>query len=120
MLNDTIKKSRMYACLTQDEMADLLNISKAKYSRMENGVAKIGRHDVIKIAKILKLDVNQILTYWMADQIHELVRHDKELVKDALKVLEEHIDDYDTCVIMPYKSDSYSSNSERVMHKVYK
>lgn len=120
MLNETIKKARMYACLTQDEMADLLNISKAKYSRMENGVAKIERHNVIKIATILKLDVNQLLTYWMADQIHELIRQDKELVKDAMKVLEEHIDDYDTCVIMPYKSGSYSSNNERIMHRVYK
>ena len=120
MLNDTIKKARMYACMTQDEMADLLNISKAKYSRMENGASKIERHDVIKIAKILKLDVNQLLTYWRPTRFHELVRHDKELVKDALKVLEDHIDDYDTCVLMPYKSDSYSSKNERVMHRVYK
>ena len=120
MLNDTIKKARMYACMTQDEMADLLNISKAKYSRMENGASKIERHDVIKIAKILKLDVNQLLTYWMADQIHELVRHDKELVKDALDLLEEHLDDYENCVIMPNKSNSYSSNNERIIHRVYK
>ena len=39
--------------------------------------------------KILKLDENLLLTYWMADNIYELIRQDKVLVNDALKILED-------------------------------
>ena len=110
----------MYACLTQEEMADLLNISKTKYLRKENGIAKFHRDEVICIAKILKLDERQLLTYLMADNIYELMKNDKELYKMALELLHEHLDDYETCVIMPNKSDSYSSINERMMHRYYK
>lgn len=110
----------MYSCLTQEQMADFLEISKTRYHRKENGVAKIERNEVIRIARILKLDENLLLTYWMADNIYELIRQDKVLVNDALKILEEHYEDYDTCVIMPNKSDSYSSNNERMLHRYFK
>ena len=118
MLRETIKKARMYACLTQEEMADLLNISKTKYLRKENGITKFDRDEVIRIAGILKRDENKLLTYWMADNIYEYIQNDKALVKDALNLLEEHLDDYETCVIMPHKSDSYSSNNERLIHRL--
>ena len=120
MLNETIKKARMYSCLTQEEMADLLSISKTKYLRKENGTSKLSRDEVIKIASILRLDEKQLLTYWMADSIYDIMKNDKELVKEALAVLEEHFEDYDTCVIMPHKSDSYSSINERMVHRYYK
>lgn len=109
----------MYSCLTQEQIADFLGISKSKYHRKENGVAKFERHEVIKIAKILKQDENQLLTYWMADNIREFIEQDKELVKNALEIVEKHIDDYDTCIITPTKSDSYSSNIERMMHRCF-
>lgn len=120
MLNETIKKARMYSCLTQEEMAGLLNISKTKYLRKENGITKINRDEVIKIAKILKLDENKLLTFWMADNIYEIMKKDKILVKEALNVLSEHLDDYETCVIMPNKSSSFSSNNERMIHRYYR
>lgn len=120
MLNETVKKARMYSCLTQEEMADLLNMSKTKYLRKENGLAKFERNEVKIIAKILKLDENQLLTYWISDSIYEIMKNDKVLVNDALQVLQEHLDDYEKCVIMPNKSDSYSSNNDRMMHRYYK
>ena len=69
----------MYSCLTQEEMADLLNMSKTKYLRKENGLAKFERNEVIRIAKILKLDERQLLTFWMADSIYEIM-------KDGIKI----------------------------------
>lgn len=110
----------MYSCLTQEEMADLLDISKTKFNRKENGTAKFERDEVIKMAMILKLDASKLLTYWMADSIYELIKTDKHLLKEALNVLDEHLDDYETCVITPNKSDSYSSNNDRMMHRFYK
>ena len=107
MLKETIKKARMYSGLTQEEMADLLNISKTKYLRKENGTSKITRDEVICIAKILKLDESQLLTCWILDGFYEIAKNDKNLVKDALTLLEQHLDDYEYYVITPDKSGGY-------------
>lgn len=120
MLNETIKKARLYSCLTQAQMADLLDISKSNYLRKENGAAKLSRSEVVKISHILRLDESQLLTFWMADNIHDITKNDSDLVKDALALLEEHIDDYETCVIMPKKSDSFSSITERMTRRHHK
>lgn len=110
----------MYSCLTQKEMANLLNLSTTKYLRKENGNAEFERDEVIKIAHILKLDENQLLAFQMTDSIHKIIKDDKDIAREALKIINEHFDDYETCVIMPNKSDSYSSNNERMMHRYYK
>ena len=106
----------MYACITQVQMADLLDISASKYLRKENKSCEFTRDEVLKIAKILKLDEKTMLTYWMADKVYSLLKTDKELVGDALKVVEAHLDDYDYCVDMPYRNQSFSSLDERTKH----
>lgn len=110
----------MYSCMTQDEMASLLNISKTKYLRKENGRSKLNREEVIKIARILRLDEKQLLTFWMSDKIYEIIKTDKDLAKDANDILNEHFEDYETCVIMPNRSESYSSNDKRMSHRYHK
>lgn len=105
----------MYSCMTQEEMADLLKISKTKYLRKENGLTKMKREEVVKIAKILRLDENQLLTFWMADNLYEIMKKDKLLVQEALSVLDEHLNDYETTVIMPKRADNY--NNERLTHQ---
>ena len=94
----------MYSCLTQAEMADLLSISRIKYLRKENGTASFTRDKVVKIARILKLDEDILLTYWMADPLYKIIKTDKKLAEKALYLIEEHFDDYDSCIIMPNKS----------------
>ena len=119
MLKETIKKARLFACLTQEEMADLLNMSKTKYLRKENGTARFERDEVIRAARILNIKEDKLLTFWMSDSIYEIVRHDKRLVAKALFLIRDHLGDYDTSVRIPLKSNSYSINSERLVH-IYK
>ena len=120
MLNDTIKKARMYSCLTQAEMAKLMAISKSKYQRKESGASKIERNELAKFAKVLGLDESQLLTYWMADNIYDILKKEQKLKRTVLDLIEEHLDDYETCMITLEKSDSYSTDNERFIHKIYK
>lgn len=94
MLSETIRKTRMYSGITQAEMAKALFMSESKYSRKENGRMKIGRDEALKIAKILDLDESMILRYWMADKLFELMKHDKDVVYDALSIVENNFENY--------------------------
>ena len=98
-------------------MADYLFISETKYNRKENGKAKIERHEALKIAKILDLNENIILKYWMADKLYDLMKYDKDLFYEAMKIVEMHYDDYETCIEMPSKNYSYSTLEDRFKHR---
>lgn len=107
----------MYACITQKQMADLLNISLTKYQRKENGLTDIEHDELLKIAQILKLDVKTLITYWMADKLYPFIKYDKELVNEALKIIDNHPEDYEFCVAMPAKNKSFSSINERISRR---
>ena len=107
----------MYSCITQKQMADLLNISLTKYQRKENGLTEIERNELQQISQILKLDEGTLLTYWMADKLYSLIKLDKELVINALRLIETHPEDYEFYVDLPIKNQSYSGNDERMRHR---
>ena len=107
----------MYSGITQVEMAKMLFMSETKYCRKENGRAKISRQEAVKMAKILELNENAILKYWMADHLYELMRDDKELVYEALKIVEANFDNYEDCVKLPSKNNSYSTLEERLKRR---
>lgn len=113
MLSETIKRTRMYSGITQAEMAKELLMSESKYNRKENGKLRIGRHEAMKMAKLLGLNDDIVLKYWMADKIYELMKQDKELLYDAFKIVETHFDDYETCIEVPKRNKSFSSIEER-------
>lgn len=87
MLSETIKKARMSSCLTQKEMADFLNLSKSNYLRKENSYTEFKRDEVLKLSMILKLDANQLLTFWMVDKIKRITETDKKIGEAALKII---------------------------------
>ena len=103
--------------MSQAKVAKEMFMSQSKYNRKENGKLKIQRKEAIKLAQILDLNEKVVLRYWMADQLHELMQYDKDLVYEAFKIVEEHFDDYDTLVTLPQRSSSYSSLAERLKHR---
>ncbi|MBO4574072.1 MAG: helix-turn-helix transcriptional regulator [Bacteroidales bacterium] len=90
MLREAIKKQRIYSALTQKQMAQLLGMSVTKYLRKENGRLKIELAEVKKLAKVLQLDERILITYWMADDIQELMLIDKSLTEDAIRLVNDN------------------------------
>lgn len=107
----------MYSGITQVKMAELLFMSEAKYNRKEKGLSRISRDEAIRIAELLELNEQSILKYWMADQLYELIKQDKDLVYEALDLVESHFENYETCVEMPSRNSSFSSLDERIKHR---
>jgi len=58
-----IKIARIYKNLTQDEVSKLLGVTISTYNRKELGLVDFKREEVLRLAKILDLtlqDVNEI------------------------------------------------------------
>lgn len=117
MLRETIKRTRMYSGIKQSEMARNLLMSESNYNRKENGQLKIELYEAIKMAKLLDLNEKVIEKYWLADRLYELMKKDKELVYDALKIVELNFDNYEQCIELPSKNCSYSTLVERMQRR---
>lgn len=107
----------MYSGITQAKMAKELFMSEAQYNRKENGSCKIEFHEVRKMARLLELNENVMMKFWMADKIYDLMKIDKDLFYESLKIVEYHADNYETCVELPSKNSSFSSLEERLQRR---
>lgn len=86
-LGEKIKELRESKGLLQRQLAASLEIDTPMFSKIERGERRAKREQVVKLAELLKTDVNELLTVWLADQVYEIVR-DEETAVGALKVAE--------------------------------
>jgi transcriptional regulator with XRE-family HTH domain len=86
LLGKRIRELREEKGLLQRQLAAKLEIDTPMYSKIERGERKAKREQVIKLAKLFKADQEELLTLWLAGQIHELVK-DEEVGQNALKLL---------------------------------
>ena len=107
----------MYSGITQAQMAKSLFLSEAQYNRKENGRAKISLNEARKLAELLDLNEKIVEKFWMADNIYELMKINKELVYDALKVVEMYYDNYESCIELPSKNCSFSNIENNIKVK---
>lgn len=107
----------MYSGITQSEMAKQLFMSEAQYNRKENGQSRISLREAKKIAKILDMDEKIAEKFWIADYIFSMMKTDKNLFYDALKIVELYYENYESCIEIPNKNCSYSSLEERIKNR---
>ena len=75
------------------EAAAALKLDQALISKFENNSRKPTREQVIKFAKLYKLDKNELLTVWLSDKIFYGV-YKEDIAKQALHIAEKKIDSY--------------------------
>lgn len=85
-----IKERRLSRGLLQRQLAAKLNIDTPLYSKIERGERKAKREQIYKIAEILKIDTEELLILWLADQVYEIIK-DEDFATKALKAAEEEI-----------------------------
>ena len=84
---ELIKEHRESQGLLQRQLAASLEIDTPMFSKIERGERRAKREQVLKLAELLKTDANDLLTFWLADQVYEIVK-DEETAAGALKVAE--------------------------------
>ena len=62
----------------------------AQLSKIERGERQAKKETVIKVAKILKVKEDDLLTLWLADQIYDVVKNEDNALK-AMLVAEDSV-----------------------------
>ncbi len=60
MIKEKLQDTRLKRGLSQEELADLIGMTQPSYSRKENGIKNITDAEWNKIAKVLKVEVQEI------------------------------------------------------------
>ena len=58
-----IKRFRELKSLTREDMASLLSMSTSGYAKIEQGMVDISIRKLEKIAKLLEVDINQLINF---------------------------------------------------------
>ncbi len=83
-LGKRIKELREEKGLVQRQLAAELEVDTPMYSKIERGERKAKREHVLKLAKLLQTDEEELLTLWLASQVYEVVKDENNAV-DALQ-----------------------------------
>ncbi len=70
------------------QVASILEMDTAQLSKIERGERHAKKETVLKIAVILKVNDDELLTLWLADQIYDVVKDERNAIK-AMLVAEE-------------------------------
>lgn len=81
---DRIKGLRESKNLLQRQVASLLEIDTPMLSKIERGERKAKKEKVIQFADIYKVNSEELLTLWLADQVYNVIKNEK-MADNALK-----------------------------------
>ena len=81
-----IRSLREAQGLMQRHVAYHLDIDSPMLSNIERGERKARREWIPKLAHLLKVNEDELLTAWLADRIQEIVQ-DEKVAKDTIKTV---------------------------------
>ena len=90
---ERIRELREKQNLYLRQVAPLLEMDTAQLSKIEKGMRQLKREQIPILAETLKVDQDELLTLWLADQIYDVVKGEK-LANEAMQVAEKNIKKY--------------------------
>jgi transcriptional regulator with XRE-family HTH domain len=72
------------------QLAPMLDMDTAQLSKIERGERNAKKETVLKLAEILKVTPDELVTLWLADQIYDVVKDENTALK-AMMVAEESV-----------------------------
>jgi transcriptional regulator with XRE-family HTH domain len=82
-LGNKIRQTRESKGLLLRQAAAFLEVDTALVSKLERGERRAQKDQVVKLAKFLEIDANELLVLWIADKLMDLVAGEK-LAEEAL------------------------------------
>jgi len=84
---EIIRQRREEKELLLRHVAAQLDIDTAMLSKVERGERNAKREHVVMLSKILDININELLTLWLADRVYDVL-HEEENALEAMKVAE--------------------------------
>ncbi len=91
LFSERIRLLRQERGLTQRKLAQAIGVDTPMYSRYEHGERRPKRAQVVKLARLLHTDANELVALWLAEEALNTIGHDKmsnraaELLRDTLE-----------------------------------
>ena len=85
MLGEKLRELREAKSLMQRELAASLEVDTAYISKLENNEKSVSRSYLKKLAVLLNYPEDDLLTLWLADKIHKLVK-DEAMALQAMEL----------------------------------
>ena len=83
---ERIKQLREERQMPQRQLAAALEIDTATYCKIEKGERRVKAEQVVIIADLLKTDKDELLAFWLADQVTAVVVDEKKVADKALSI----------------------------------
>jgi len=90
MLGEKLKELREAKGLVQRQVAAELEVDTAYISKMENNEKPVSRQNLNKLALILGISEEELLTLWLADKIYDVVKYENVALK-AMHIAEDEV-----------------------------
>jgi len=87
---ERIRKLRQAKKLLQRQIASLLEIDTPMLSKIERGERRAKKEQVCQLAQILKVEEQQLITLWLADQVYDVIK-DEDTADDVLRSVSKNI-----------------------------
>lgn len=87
-LDEFIKNRRNYLHLTQEQLAEKMNVSKSAIAKWETGGGIPERSNLLKLSEVLNVSVNDL--YRLIDNKNERVMSDVNITGDVIASLESY------------------------------
>ena len=87
---DLIRSKREEQEMLLRHLSAELDIDTAMLSKIERGEKTAKREHIIQLAKLFKIDYNELFSLWLADQVFQLVENEEQALI-SLKIAEKEI-----------------------------
>ena len=84
MSSERIKELRIQNQMPQRQLAAALDIDTATYCKIEKGERKAKKEQVSILSKLFKVNTEQLLILWLADQVSAVVSTEEKIASEAL------------------------------------
>jgi ribosome-binding protein aMBF1 (putative translation factor) len=89
---DLIRTKREEQEMLLRHLSAQLDMDTAMLSKIERGEKTAKKESVQELSKIFSLDLNELMSYWLADQLHSmLIKENKKQSLEALEIVKESI-----------------------------
>jgi len=84
---ERIRELRTKQNMLLRQLASLLDVDTSIISKIERGDRQMKKEHIPILAKILKAEIDELMTLWLADQIYAVVK-DEKLGNKAMQAIE--------------------------------
>lgn len=77
--------------LLQRQVSAALEVDNALYCKIERGDRSAKREQVVKLAELFRVELNDLLVLWLADKVIEVIKGENELADRVLDVVQKNM-----------------------------